>query len=241
MTDPTTTPGDEQTATLLVDRTSSTCGGCGKPALPSALTHANVSGYEPKPGGGCGARFVAIRSANRAVTEEDLRCLRPDLPVDPTREQQTTGRPYTDEDLRAEAARQLAASMTDPDFMGIGEQMQDSEVASLSPHYQPQDIDGQPNDADGPTWDDICDQEQFGEAQRAIDDLLGKAADVSDWAINLGADGLEPSDEHLITVNADNGVERPIARIHFAFEPGMPEELRTAFVQGIGQALKAQL
>jgi hypothetical protein len=71
----------EQTATLLVDRTSSTCGGCGKPTLPSALTHANVSGYDPKPGGGCGARFTAIRSVSRVVDEEDLRRLRPDLPI----------------------------------------------------------------------------------------------------------------------------------------------------------------
>ncbi|MEU6552066.1 hypothetical protein ABZ915_17545 [Streptomyces sp. NPDC046915] len=71
----------EQTATLLVDTTSSTCGGCGQPTLPSALTHANVSGYDPKPGGGCGARFTAIRSVNRVVIDEDLRGLRPDLPI----------------------------------------------------------------------------------------------------------------------------------------------------------------
>lgn len=101
MTDQNTTPADEQTATLLVDRTSSTCGGCGKPTLPSALTHANVSGYDPKPGSGCGARFVAIRSANRSVTEEHLRSMRPDLSVDTGQEQQTADRPDADGELRA--------------------------------------------------------------------------------------------------------------------------------------------
>lgn len=135
-----------------------------------------------------------------------------------------TDRPYTDEDLRTEAARQMLLSVEDPDFMGIGERMEWTPIPS------------RPDDH----WDDL-DREDFDKAQRAIDDLLGKAADVSEWAINLGADGLEPSDEHLITVNADNGVERPIVRIHFAFEPGMPEEMRTAFVQGIGQALDAHL
>ncbi|NUQ97875.1 MAG: hypothetical protein HOY79_15410 [Streptomyces sp.] len=60
---------------------------------------------------------------------------------------------------------------------------------------------------------------------------------MSDWAINLGADGLEPED-HSITVNGD---DRPIARIHFAFEPGMPDEMRTALVEGIGSAIARHL
>lgn len=143
-------------------------------------------------------------------------------------------RPYTDEDLRAEAARQHVALTEDPDFMGIGEQMQDTEIESLIP---PEEADG----AEGTHWDELLDEDQFNEAQRQIHDLINGAADVSEWAINLGADGLEPSGEHLITVSADNGVERPIARIHFAFEPGMPEEMRTAFVQGIGQSIDAHL
>lgn len=132
-----------------------------------------------------------------------------------------TDLPYTDDDLRTEAARQHALSVEDPDFMGIGERME----------WTP--IPGRPD----ARWDDL-DREDFDKAQRAINDLLGKAADVSEWAINLGADGLEPSDEHVITIGAD---DKPIARIHFAFEPGMPEEMRTALVQGIGQAIDAHL
>ena len=138
----------------------------------------------------------------------------------------STERPYTDDDLRAEAARQHYTATTDPDFMGIGEQMDGSEIDST--FY---DEAGQRHD-NGRTWDQL-DDEDFDTAQRAIDDLLGKAADVSDWAISLGADGQEP-EEHALTVQGDGN---PIARIHFAFEPGMPDEMRTALVEGIGQAI----
>lgn len=124
-----------------------------------------------------------------------------------------TERPYTDDDLRAEAASQHHTATTDHDFMGIGEQMTDETWRSLS-------------------------RDDFAKAQDAIDQLLTNAANVSEWAVNLGADGLAPSDEHVITIGAD---EQPIARIHFAFEPGMDDDMRTALVQGIGQALDAHL
>lgn len=132
-----------------------------------------------------------------------------------------TDRPYTDDDLRAEAAREIKYTLDNIDTDGLLE----SSTHELG---------------DGSRWEQLAEGD-WREALRRVDDLVEGAADVSEWAINLGADGLEPSDEHLITVNADNGVERPIARIHFAFEPGMPEEMRTAFVQGIGQALDAHL
>jgi hypothetical protein len=154
-----------------------------------------------------------------------------------------TDRPYTDADLRAEAARQHATLTEDPDFMGVGEMMQDSEVESLAPQHNGQDIDGQPNDADGVTWSQLLppeadDCEAYDLAQNRIYDLINGAADVSEWAVNLGADGLEPSDEHVITLDADG---RPIARIHFAFEPDMDDDMRTALVEGIGHAIDAHL
>lgn len=224
MTDPNTTPGDEQTATLLVDRTSSACGGCGQPTLPSALTHANVSGYDPKPGGGCGARFVAIRSVNRAVTEGHLRSMRPDLPVDTGGEQQTADRPYTDADLRAEAARQHAGLTEDPDYMGIGEQMGDRFV-----RYEVVDPEhgGQMPAPGSPRWDDL-DEEQFDDAQRKIHGLITGAVCLSDWAVDLGADGLVP-DGHVITI----GGEQTAARIHFAFAPGLDDGQRAAIVHAV--------
>lgn len=133
----------------------------------------------------------------------------------------TTDRPYTDDDLRAEAARQLALSTEDPDFMGIGERMQDSEIDSLLP---PEEADG----AEGTHWGDLS-REDFDTAQRAIDDLLTNAADVSEWAVNLGADGLEPDDEHVdIAHGGVTGV-----RIHFAFHPDLPEELRASVIAAV--------
>ncbi|MGV9803928.1 hypothetical protein ACWDTP_38435 [Mycobacterium sp. NPDC003449] len=86
-----------------------------------------------------------------------------------------TDRPYTDADLRAEAARQHATLAEDPEFMCVGEQMQDQEVTP----------------GGGVAWDDFSD-ETFDEAQRKIHDLINGAADVSEWAIQLGAAALTP-------------------------------------------------
>ena len=141
-----------------------------------------------------------------------------------------TDLPYTEEDLRAAAAAKHAVLIEDPDFMGVGEHMDDDIVAST------EGKDG------GKTWSELLPYEAdggeaFNAAQRKIHDLIGKAADVSVWAVDLGADGLQPG-EHCITVGA---ADKPIARIHFAFEPGMPDEMRAALVEGIGQAIADHL
>lgn len=128
-----------------------------------------------------------------------------------------TDRPYTDDDLRTEAARQHYTATTDPDFMGIGEQMDGSPIESTC-----FDAAGERR-APGLTWDQL-DGTQFGEVQRAIDDLLGKAADVSEWAINLGADGLEPS-EHAL--DAGDG---PRFRVHFGFAADMSDDDRNDLI-----------
>lgn len=60
---------------------------------------------------------------------------------------------------------------------------------------------------------------------------------TTEWAAGLLVDGLEPSTEHAITLDAG----RPIARIHFAFEPGMPDDMRTNLVEGIGQAMNREM
>ncbi|MEV6676408.1 hypothetical protein AB0N09_05990 [Streptomyces erythrochromogenes] len=81
----TTAPGisvTEVTATLLVDDFESRCGNCRKQTLLHGVTrHTDISGWRPKPGGGCGARFVNTASLSRAVSSDRLRELRPDLPV----------------------------------------------------------------------------------------------------------------------------------------------------------------
>ncbi|MFE2140232.1 hypothetical protein ACFXA3_00430 [Streptomyces sp. NPDC059456] len=125
-------------------------------------------------------------------------------------------RPYTDDDLRIEAARQHAALTADLDFTGTGEQMKGQEVTPGG------EVD----------WDDFRD-ETFEAAQRSIHELVTGAASLSEWAVGLGADGLEPV-EHAVSLQADG---RPIVRVHFAFEPGMPEEMRIAFVEGVAEEI----
>lgn len=141
-----------------------------------------------------------------------------------------TDKPYTDEDLRTEAAKQHKTATEDPDFMGIGEAMEDSAVQSTD--------DG----TTSLTWAELLvpeggSYEAFDEPQRKIHDLINHAADVSEWAINLGADGLEP-EEHQFTLNAG---PRPIIRVHFAFAPELSEEARTAFVEGLGAAAAREM
>ena len=117
-----------------------------------------------------------------------------------------TDRPYTDGDLRAEAARQHKNATEDPEFSGIGEQMEGHKIPSRG-DFQ---------------WDQLGDHD-FDTAMRAIDDLLSDAADVSEWAINLGADQLEPHAHAL-----DLGDRR--VRVHFAFAPDMSDDDRNDLI-----------
>ncbi|WP_432091077.1 hypothetical protein [Streptomyces sp. NRRL F-5630] len=142
-----------------------------------------------------------------------------------------TDHPYTDADLRDEAARQHAILTDDPDFMGVGEQMQDAIVASTGNGTCARQ-----------TWNELLvaptpndEYDAYNEAQRKIHDLITGAADLSDWAVELGADGLEPDEAHL-----NLGADRPLARIHFAFAPDADEDTRIALVKGVGAAI-AQL
>ena len=117
-----------------------------------------------------------------------------------------TDQPYTDDDLRTEAAKQHKTATEDPDFSGIGEQMDGTDP-----------------------WSNLGDDD-FDTAMRAVDKLLSNAADVSRWAIDLGADGLEPLPEQLSAQTA-NG---PWFRLHFAVRPDMPDHMRRALVEGVG-------
>lgn len=148
----------------------------------------------------------------------------------------TTNQPYTEDDLRAEAARQHATLTEDPEFMCVGEAMQDAEVES---HLPPAEADG----AEGIHWGELLPYEAdggeaFNTAQRKIDDLIRGAADISDWAVNLGADGLEPYDGSL-TLKA--GEDKPIVRVFVAFDPDMPDEARDGFVEGLGHEIARYL
>lgn len=147
---------------------------------------------------------------------------------------------YTDEDLRAEAARQHGLSLEDPDFMGIGERMAWTPIESTV-------VDPDPATGTEPitsrTWDQLG-REDFDKAQRAIDDLLTSAADLSDWAISLGADGLEPTG-HTFQLGAQGtGVgdpEEPFVRLHFAFSPNATQEDRDRWVVQLARVITQNL
>lgn len=135
---------------------------------------------------------------------------------------------YTDDDLRAEAVRQHSAATVDLDFVNIGEATQDILIDST--------VTG---DGTGTTWNELP-EDEFDTAVRAINDLITAAADVSEWAVDLGADHLEPSaDSITATGTAADGSSRPLVRVHFAFTPDMPEDERDDFARRVGAALGA--
>ncbi|MFD9192940.1 hypothetical protein ACFWCA_32600 [Streptomyces phaeochromogenes] len=73
--------------------------------------------------------------------------------------------------------------------------------------------------------------------REATVELVSKAADISRWAVDLGADGLEP-EEHQFTLSAG---PKPIIRVHFGFAPELDDEARAAFVQGLGAAAAREM
>lgn len=66
---------------LFVDDVGSRCGNCGRETLPTAVRHDDIAGWDAQPGAGCGVQFTSTASGHGAVTRDDLRRLRPDLPV----------------------------------------------------------------------------------------------------------------------------------------------------------------
>ncbi|MCX4751747.1 hypothetical protein OG455_41710 [Kitasatospora sp. NBC_01287] len=124
-----------------------------------------------------------------------------------------TDQPYTTADLHAEAALQYDAHAEDPDFGGVGEGMEGE---------QP--------------WDALS-EDDFHTAQLAIHDLRRKAAPLGHWAIRLGADDLEPSEDHVDVNASDDG--RPLIRVHFAFLSDMPADMRAEFIASIAEQVAA--
>jgi hypothetical protein len=135
-----------------------------------------------------------------------------------------TDRPYTDDDLIAEAARQHHDLTQDPDFMGIGEAMET--IASTGESWEDALVTRDADDEDG----DVGDWDAFDAAKRAIHDLINDAADVSGWAVRLGADGLEPRASAL---DLGPSSEPAQVRIHFAFDPDMSEQDRADLIAQI--------
>jgi hypothetical protein len=118
-----------------------------------------------------------------------------------------TDRPYTDTDLRTLAAHLHAGAARNADDR-------------IRPSVQRQ-------------WGTELDLDQIDEACDEMTGLLDSAANVSRWAVNLGADGLEPT-EHVIDLDNPDG---PFVRIHLAIHPDMPEADRLRLHAGLKQAI----
>lgn len=71
----------DRSTILFVDESSSRCGNCGRETLPTAIRHDDIAGWQNQPGAGCGVQFASTAAGHSAVTRDDLRRLRPDLPV----------------------------------------------------------------------------------------------------------------------------------------------------------------
>jgi len=128
-----------------------------------------------------------------------------------------THHPYTDTDLRTEAAAQLHTIGASPDIDAVGQTM---DTRSNTP-------------TNGPTWHHL-NERHFDKALQQVRDLITGAADLSAWAVNLGADHLEP-DPHVIDLD-DNG--QPTVRVHFAFHPDMTDTERHHLLTAASRALQ---
>lgn len=92
-----------------------------------------------------------------------------------------TDLPYTDADLRTEAALCLSALSIFPNVGDITRHLPDAYVESLRNAERIRN-----------TWGDLLDNAGITKAARAINDLVAGAAEVSEWAVNLGAAQLTP-------------------------------------------------
>ncbi|NJP71919.1 hypothetical protein [Streptomyces sp. C1-2] len=126
-----------------------------------------------------------------------------------------TDRPCTDDDLRAAAALMHYALTTEPNPADAD--------AVLSGH---------------PAWANVeVGSGEEDDLRESVVELVSGAADVSEWAVNLGADGLKP-DEHQLTWSAG---QQPIVRVHFAFHDGMSAEARDYLVTAVGEAVGEEM
>lgn len=133
----------------------------------------------------------------------------------------TNHRPYNDEDLRTEAGHALSALAHPP----TAEEITTSLRHSYIPHLH----------ADGnlATWGDLLDETELNQAARQIHERMILAAPVGPWAVNLGADGLEPT-AHVINLDSPDG---PFVRLHLAIHPDMPEADRLRLHAGLKRVI----
>ncbi|MEU1273053.1 hypothetical protein [Streptomyces sp. NPDC005799] len=136
---------------------------------------------------------------------------------------------YTDADLRSEAAVCLSALSEAPSVADILRWLPGAYVDSY-----------REDDGSGQTWGDVLDNEGLAETARKIHALIGEAGNAvgainsARWLVGLGADGLEADPR---TVEITEGTHIGV-RIHFAFDPDLPEEIREQVIDALREDIR---
>jgi len=135
-----------------------------------------------------------------------------------------TDQPYTDADVMAEAARQHRSLTEDPYRPRTGDRMEYALVPSTD--------DG----LGGSTWGGLLPvQAEYDAARNEIHRHLAGAADLSGWAVAMGADGLVPA-EHPVNLRHQG---RPVVRAHLAFPPHLTETQRDDIAEAVAEGIAA--
>lgn len=136
--------------------------------------------------------------------------------------------PYTDADLRAEAARQHAAALHAPDRVAVGEEMELQPIPSTVIGLEPDT--GEPLKMSR-TWKQLSDDD-FHDAHNQVHELLEDAVDLSQWAVNLGASFLTRT-TGLVWGYGDNWH----LAVQVAHRRGIAEDLHAALVDAVRAAV----
>lgn len=176
MTDQPTAPATELTATLVIGRSYSRCGHCGENTLPQDTHHVDICGWTPEPGGGCGARYVAMRS-DYGGTGEELRAMRPDLPI----EDEQTDQPATDPSDAELIEHARTVGMVEPEKAPAFVEAYRAHVEEQSGSHGAQQV---------PTLADVEEQRRAAEKPPTTGDLFTDAA-IRSGALLAGADVIE--------------------------------------------------
>lgn len=124
-------------------------------------------------------------------------------------------------DILTEAARQHANLTQGADPVSVGEQMADRPLNTKS----------------DTTWGDLSD-ELFEHAAMDILKAVDGAADLSLWAVSLGAFGLEAEEDAVIFGGSAN---KPSCAILFAFSGDVPKEDRRELMRYIDSGIQIRM
>jgi hypothetical protein len=139
-----------------------------------------------------------------------------------------TNQPYTDDDLRREAARQYAEALHNPGLIDVQDGMQGTPIPSTVVDLEPET--GEPLEMSR-AWHQLS-GDGFHDARNEVHELLESAVDLSRWAVDLGACGLRKTTE----LAWGHGNAWDLA-VQIAHRPGVAPELHEAIVSAVQTAV----